>query len=476
LENRKQSVYRIAGFVFSIGGVRVGGILLSSLTFPYILRVLGVDGFGSWAYVLALVAFFELLSNPGISVYAQREFALLRGDAGTLIGQIFSIRLVLSIFVGVLLIAFALLVESNAILRSLILLYGVPTLLLSSLSCNNILVANEEFHWSSAQQFVGQASNTVLIFTFIHKPEDIYLLAGFAALTTLLSLMVGWIKLWRMGFRLKFTMEYPEWVKIIKRSISYGVASFMSQLYTRSGHLFVKWWLGETALGLYAAAVRFVELVFGFVGIIFGLLMPRLALLSLDIKRRRDLIFLGAGITSVISMPLAFGCFIMSAELIELIFGASFKAAAPLLELVSWYFLANSFSSYFCGTVLYALGRHDGYLRATAYGAFLGITLNIALIPLIGIHGACIAYVLAQIAIGLTAYLSTRDVVAGVWRQPFVGKSLCSSICMMLVLLFIKQFSLNVIAELLAGVFVYAACLLIIASKDVKSIFRAKLS
>ena len=58
-----------------------------------------------------------------------------------------------------------------------------------------------------------------------------------------------------------------------------GIATtMMATVYHRTGLLVVRWFLGDYAVGLYAAAVRFVDLLRNFVSIALGVLMPRMAL------------------------------------------------------------------------------------------------------------------------------------------------------------------------------------------------------
>ena len=45
------------------------------ITTPYISRVLGPDGVGTYSYTTSIVAYFILLASLGIANYAQRQIA-----------------------------------------------------------------------------------------------------------------------------------------------------------------------------------------------------------------------------------------------------------------------------------------------------------------------------------------------------------------------------------------------------------------
>ena len=80
---------RYGGFIFSVGGARITGLLITSLTFPYLVRRLGVEMYGLWSYVLAVCAFINIVANPGLGTYAAQQVASRREAAFDLIPDIF---------------------------------------------------------------------------------------------------------------------------------------------------------------------------------------------------------------------------------------------------------------------------------------------------------------------------------------------------------------------------------------------------
>src|SRR5690242_5067194 len=86
------SLVRYGGFVFSVGAARSVGILISSLTFPFLVHRLGVEVYGYWSYAVAVLAFLAALSNPGLTVYATQQVAARRAEAFDLIPNILVLR------------------------------------------------------------------------------------------------------------------------------------------------------------------------------------------------------------------------------------------------------------------------------------------------------------------------------------------------------------------------------------------------
>ena len=72
------------------------------ITTPYISRVLGPDGVGTYSYTTSIVAYFILLASLGIANYAQREIAYHQDDQGAPLPIIVLLRCLLVHYITVL--------------------------------------------------------------------------------------------------------------------------------------------------------------------------------------------------------------------------------------------------------------------------------------------------------------------------------------------------------------------------------------
>ena len=359
-----------------------------------------------------------------------------RLSANPLVSEVFTLRTLLGILGSLFLIAYALGVETDRETQRLLILYGVPILLLGAVQSTYLLTSNECFHWSSIQQVASQVAYAIGVFMLIRSGADLFLLALITVGSVLLSTGVGWIKLGHLGFRLQWVWKPARFVELLKQSLPFGAASLASQIYTRSGHIIVRWALGETALGLYSAVVRLAEVIYGFVGILFSLSMPRFAYYSDSAhdEKRRALSSNTFLIAWAISIPLAVGGSALAPEMVGTILGRQYDEGAGLFRIVSFYFLTNSMALFFCGTVLYALGKRYQYLIATASGALFGLTVNITLIPHFGLIAAGLSYACSQLVVAGVAYKMTPRDLLKVWRSRLFFAPLFGSVLMVAVL------------------------------------------
>ena len=79
-------------------------LIFPLITFPYVSRILSVDGVGKYNFANSIVSYFVLLASLGISTFAVREGAKLRNDREAIskfVSRVFTINLISMIFSGV---------------------------------------------------------------------------------------------------------------------------------------------------------------------------------------------------------------------------------------------------------------------------------------------------------------------------------------------------------------------------------------
>ena len=453
---KNKGIVRYSGFLFSATAARVAGVLISSLTFPYLVRVLGVETYGLWSYVAALAAVLGTFADPGITTHITRQVAARRLDAAELLADYFALRLCGMVIGAGLVLALAHW-EPRADIARLLRAYGIGLLMVNLASSDHFLTALELFHIRSMLIVGQQALYAVVVFLAVRNPADVLWIPAGILSTSLLTGLVGWAILFRQGFRIRFNVQPARWKQILVPSLHYAASSLMSSLYHRAGHVLVRWLLGGYALGLYAAAVRLVDLLRGFVTTIVYVLTPRLAFDSQSLPSLKRTSRLVVAVMAATSIPMAVGLLVTANRFMAWVLGASYVPAVPLVQWMSPYIVAASAASLLAGTILYAMGRHRAYFAATAGGALGGVLLYLVLIPAFGLIGAGAAFVLAELIVALIAFGLLPEQLRDLWKNPVMGVALAAAALMAFVIQLGIAYSLRLPMLVTSGVVVYAA-------------------
>lgn len=444
---------RYGSYVFSIAGARTAGILISSATFPFLVHKLGVQGYGRWSYVIAVSAFLNVLADPGLTTFLTQQLAANRERAFNAIPDVAFLRLMSSGLSAVVLLVIASFEVRNEV-RYLLQLYGLGILFVNLLSCDYILTALEMFHFRSLLNVCQQMLYALGIFAFVRSAADIKWIALSIMLSSGVTALTGWTVLLRRGLKVHARLHPSSWKGILVPSAHYAASTLMSNVYHRTGHLIVRWTLGDFALGIYAAATRFVDLLRGFVTIVLQVLMPRIALASQSGQGVRKLAKVALAGISLVSIPLCAGLIATSHLLVPWLMGKAYLADVRLIRWVAPYLITAPAASLFAGTILFGMGRHRAYLAATAAGAICGVILNLVLTPWMGVTGAALAFVLAEVVVAGVAFGRAPE-LRDSWKSPAIAAALVALFPMLLAVRVASAYTSRVIVVIVTGACFY---------------------
>jgi PST family polysaccharide transporter len=424
-----KSLVRYGGFVASVTTARVVGTLLTAATFPFLVRRLGVDTYGLWSYVVAVCGFTGLVANPGLTTYAAQQVAARREAAFDTISDVLVLRVLAAGVASVAVLVVASF-EVRQDVRFLLKFYGVASVLTSSLSLDYLLSSLELFHVQSSISVAQQSLYAVGIFTMVRSPKDVIWVPVSILGSAFLTSFIGWIFLWRAGYRFRFSLAPRRWALILVPSLHYAGSSLMSNLYHRSGHIAVRWYLGEHALGLYAAATRLADVLRNFISVIQVVLMPRMALRANSGQGLFRLARIAASVLVWFGIPLTVGGVVTAPVVVPWLLGAQFQEAVHAFQWVALYVIAAPAAALFAGTVLYALGRHQAYFVSTLAGAVSAVIFYLILPPLFGVAGACVAFVLGELGVALCAFFLCPQEVRAAAKTPLLNLAVIASLLM----------------------------------------------
>jgi O-antigen/teichoic acid export membrane protein len=446
---------RYGGFFASVGTARALGLVITSVTFPILVRRLGVETYGVWSYVVALCAFFDVVANPGLTTHTAQQIAAHRHAAAGMVSDFLALRILSSLAAMIVLLVVTGF-EVRPEVRWLLRWYGVSVLFVGVTGADFVLTSLELFHARSLISLIQQALYAAGVLVLVRAPKDIIWLPASILGSALATNLAGWFVLWHKGFRPPLRISPREWPAIMGPSLHYAATTMMSTVYHRTGHLIVRWFVGDYALGLYAAAVRFVDILRNFIIIGLSVLMPRMALSAKSGAGLKRLVRAAVAALAAVSIPLTIGTLGTAHLVVPFVLGASYVGAVVPVRWTAAFLLAAPVASLLSGTVLYALGRHRAYLASAAAGAVTAVLFSVILVFPFGVPGVCVAFVLGEVAVGATAYLLIPHELRDLWKNPFIAIASFSALLMLAAVRLANSYTSRPLVVVAVGAVVYS--------------------
>ena len=145
------------------------------ITAPYLARVIGAAGTGTYSYYYSIAGYFVLFGMLGVNNYGNRSIAMIRDDLHKLsktFWEIYSFQLITaSISLGVY-ILWALSVHSE---ERIIILLNICYVASALFDINWLFFGLEQFKWTSIRNASIKILSVMAILLFVQEREDLYI-------------------------------------------------------------------------------------------------------------------------------------------------------------------------------------------------------------------------------------------------------------------------------------------------------------
>ncbi len=418
---RLQSIIANTGWLLVDRIFRMGvGLVLS----VWIARYLGPQQFGILNYAISFTSIAGALAGLGIETIVVRELVKNPSGKNELLGTSFLLRLAGGFFV---LLICAVAVYLNQSIDNL------TRILVCIIAAGYVFQAFDTIDcWFQANvqsRYSVVAKNSAFIVLSIAKIVSLLMdasLVVFAILATM-EIVVGSISM-LIAYRV-YGERLGHW--LFKKDIAHTLirdgwpltlSGLAVVVYMRIDQVMLGQMMHAHAVGVYAAAVRMVEVWYFVPGIIAISVFPSIieARKTDDglYKKRLQQLY---DITAWIGIAVAAVVTVFSKQMIGLLYGAAYEEGSVVLMIYVW-----SAVAVFLGIASSQFLMAENYTRISLYRTTLGmianIALNLGLIPRYGIVGSAVAtlisYSVAVFSLGFFA--STREQARMMLRSLFL--------------------------------------------------------
>jgi len=396
------------------GAVRVVGFAASNLFAAagavVALRYLGVEEFGRYGTVMALVAIVQGITEAGLSVTGTREVSLAGSaeDRRGLLAHVVGLRIVFT-GAGVLgAVGFGLLVGYDSTLVLGTLIAGVGVFLISVQAAMLIPLSVDLRNGTLTLNEVLRQGLLVIGFVVL-AIVGAQLLAFFAlqiAAGVVLLAITPWLIERRDLVRPRWTVEPLKRLAVI--GLPVALASVLMAVYFRVLVVIMSLLSDERQIGLFVTSTRIFELAAALPLILSTIVLPVMTVAARDnpvrlryVIQETTQLFALAGVLIAIVVALA------AEPILRILGGEEYVAAAPLLRIQS-IALLTLFVSAAWSSALIGMHKQGSVAAATGVGLVVAIVGGLALVPSFEANGAAWAAAIADLFVVSVAYVVLR--------------------------------------------------------------------
>ncbi|MBI3914654.1 MAG: oligosaccharide flippase family protein [Chloroflexi bacterium] len=411
-------------------------LLMKFLTLAFALvslRILGPTGTGRYAFAVTIWFFADTITDFGLGILLTREVARDKTQANRLLTNsailrvlLWTLSLVPITLVTAIYVFFFNLSLDTVVALALLMVGILPSTLAGSLAF--LFNAYERFEYRIAVDFAMKLLSIALGVVALVLGYGFVGLAVVSIIVNLCALTTFYFLVRHSLFspRLQFDRGLMRWMFFESFPLMFN--NLLSSFFFRIDALILQPLKGDTVLGYYNTAYKFIDAL-NFIPSNFTLaIFPALSRLAADQKEAmRRAFILALKLLLWISLPITVGTMFLAIDLIRIFGGDEFLPhSAIALQVLIW-FLPFSFVNSVTHYVLIALGQQRFLTKAFVAGVVFNVVGNIIVIPYLSYVGSALVTILSEIVLLVPFFYAARKNLAPIsllaifWRPALAS-------------------------------------------------------
>ena len=396
---QKEEHKRLLSNFISLSVLQGVNYLLPLLTFPYLVRVLGVEKFGLVSFAGAMISYFLILTDYGFNLTATREVSISRNDKIKLNEIFSSVMIIKSLLLIFSFLLLCILVFSMEKLKNEYKLYffAFGSVLGHVLFPQWFFQGMERMKYITFLNILSRFFFTLAIFIFVHQQSDYWKVPLINSLGFIVAGIVALYIIFK-DFNIQFSFQK---FQTLKHYLIDGwylfLSTFMGNFYRNFNTLVLGFLTNNLYVGYYSIAERIVKIIQTLQSIAGNVLYPYF---SGKISRDKEFFFnfhrKYFRIIIGIYIILTFLIFIFSPFIIYIVHGDYQKETICNLRLMSIVIVIGGLNYYFGVLGLITMGYKKEFSKAVVITGVTNIIISIALVYLFKDIGASLSMILSE--------------------------------------------------------------------------------
>lgn len=412
------------------------------ITYPYISRVLLVDGNGEVSFAASVLSYFSMFASLGIPTYGIRVCAQVRDNKEELSRTVQELLIINIFSMIVTYIAFFLSLFMISVFsadKGLLLINSI-SLVLNTLGVNWFYSALEQYSYITIRSLIFKVLSMAFMFLLVHKQSDYMIYAAITVLATGGSNVLNFINL-RRYVTLKPVGNY-DIKKHMKPVFIFFGSAVASSIYINLDMVMLGFIAGKTQVGYYQVAVKVKLLLTSLVTSLGAVLMPRLSYYIQMGKEEefKDIIVKSFNFIIILASSISVYFIIFARETVLVLSGQAFLGSILPLQLIMPSVLFIGISYITCYQMLTPLSREKSMLNSYIIASVFNFILNLIVLPKWKASGAALSTSLAELVVVLVQCLYLLPILKTIFRKISFLKIGCSLLLSIIIVFICKHF------------------------------------
>lgn len=383
-------------------------LIIPLITAPYLARVVGAKGVGTYSYTYSIVYYFMLLTLLGVNNYGNRSIAKVRDNKKKLSKTFWSIYLFQLLMGIIMLIAyigyiclFDIRYKNIAILQTLFVLSAI-------LDINWFFFGMEEFKKTITRNTFVKVGNILLIFLLVKGKNDLWKYTLIMSGMTCLSQVILWGFLRKQIIFVK--VKKKDIIKHIKPNLILFIPVVAVSLYKMMDKVMLGSMTSVKEVGYYENAEKIINMPMTLITALGTVMLPRIS----NIIAKGELNKVGKYIEKSIkfvmfmSFAMCFGLMGISYHFAPFYFGNEFQKTGILMMMLALTLPFLAFANVLRTQYLIPKEKDKVYIISVSLGAITNLVLNSIFISKLQSVGACIGTIAAEVSVMLYQTFAVR--------------------------------------------------------------------
>lgn len=383
-------------------------IILPLITAPYVSRVLGADGLGTYSYIFSIVTYFGLFGMLGIANHGNRSVALVR-DNRQKVSEAFSNTYIIQLCTTVIaLLLYFLFIycwfsgdKTIAYIESIIVLSYV-------LDITWFFFGLEQFAVTVTRNAIIKIATVAAIFIFVRSREDLWIYALIMSCGMLFSQIYLWLRIRKYADFCK-----PSWSQVksnIKPVLMLFIPAIAYSIYKLLDKVMLGAMSSMSQVGLFDNAEKIINIPSSLITAFGTVMMPRITVLlgTGDEHRISYLNKISVRYFTLLVVGAAFGLAGICNVLAPVYFGSEFVGSAPIIAGLGFSLIFVTWANVIRTQYLIPNKLDKPYVISSVIGALANLAVNIILIPKFAGIGAMIGTIIAEFTVFFVQLILVR--------------------------------------------------------------------